>query len=95
MVGLRQPTVTEGKKGKRKKKRKDACNRKIEQTCGRQFDPCLAEGRKFCARTEDPASCEATVSQCCEFMAQCEAQGYVDCMGAAFGNPDPVQERGR
>lgn len=89
-AGLRDAPVAAGKKRKRKKQRKDSCGRKIEQTCGRQREPCLAEGRTFCARTRDPAACEATMSTCCGFMAQCDAQGYIDCMDAAFGNQDPV-----
>ena len=88
-AGLSTAPVTTARKRK-KNSCKKKISRKVEETCGRQRGPCLDEGRKFCATTRDPAACEATVGACCEFMAQCEAQEYIDCMAAAFGNPDPV-----
>lgn len=90
-VGLHQAPVVAARNKKRKKNScKSKVSRKVEEICGRQLQPCLNEGRAFCARMRDPAACEATMESCCGFMAQCEAQAYIDCMDEAFGNEEPV-----
>jgi hypothetical protein len=90
-AGLRQAPLAAGKNKKRKKNScKSKVARKVEETCGQQLGPCLNEGRLFCARSREPAACEAIMETCCGSMAQCDAQGYIDCMDAAFGGEEPV-----
>lgn len=76
--------------GARKKSCKKKVRQKIDETCGRQFAPCVTASSPFCVRTPDPEACEESVRECCEFMGQCDIDGYLACFAALTSAIDPA-----
>ncbi|MCA9880085.1 MAG: hypothetical protein KC442_19960 [Thermomicrobiales bacterium] len=74
-LALRGRQTSAGKKSCQKKARK-----KVDRTCGRQVDECVASFTVMCEGTPNPADCVAAYVACCASLGACDFTGHHTCL---------------